>query len=378
MSLKLTDRNGIFYLRGTVAGQSINESTRIPTKYRKLAEAYRDKREIELIERAALGPKATMTFAEAMLKYLVTNPAKTKGEMKRRRKVLDHFGLMKLSAIDQTVLEEAYEKLCLPGSKSSTHERNVYSPVMAVMNHAAFRKWCDLPEVERPKRGKPKTVWFEPLSALELLDNSAPHLRRLLLFYFCTGARVSEALYLDWRDVHLSDARVIFRDTKNGEDRVVRLPSAAVAMLSPLADAQNRRGPVFKRDDGQPYEESGRDWGGQMKTAFHGALRRAGLAGREVVEVWTDSRGIERERVKWHYDHHPHATRHSWSTWFYALTKDPLLLMNEGGWAHFSLVKRYTHLMPSDKIPDIRLIWGDYHPLIGELPTRAKSVQKIG
>ena len=109
--------------------------------------------------------------------------------------------------------------------------------------------------------------------------------------------------------------------------------------------AGHRTGAVFRTDDGSPYADTGRQFGGQIKTGFRSALMRAQL--REVT---------------------PHDLRHTWATWFYALTKDPLLLKAEGGWATLAMVERYAHLMPSGLAGEIRSVWGASHPRIGALP----------
>ena len=56
--------------------------------------------------------------------------------------------------------------------------------------------------------------------AHRLIDAAAPHLKPLLTFIICTGARLSEAIELEWRDVDLEGARVIFWRTKTGRRRV--------------------------------------------------------------------------------------------------------------------------------------------------------------
>ena len=63
MPLKLTRRGDVYYIRGTVAGQRVFESTRLGD--RRAAEILRARREAEIIERAAYGRAATTTFAEA-------------------------------------------------------------------------------------------------------------------------------------------------------------------------------------------------------------------------------------------------------------------------------------------------------------------------
>jgi site-specific recombinase XerD len=50
-------------------------------------------------------------------------------------------------------------------------------------------------------------------------------------FLIDTGARLSEALKLQWRDVH-ENKRVMFHDTKNGEDRAVPLMVRSQAIMA--------------------------------------------------------------------------------------------------------------------------------------------------
>ncbi|MCL4339459.1 site-specific integrase [Patescibacteria group bacterium] len=45
--------------------------------------------------------------------------------------------------------------------------------------------------------------------------------KAMILLLGTTGARIGEVLNLTWKDLHSGPERVIFRDTKNGEDRTV-------------------------------------------------------------------------------------------------------------------------------------------------------------
>jgi integrase len=94
-----------------------------------------------------------------------------------------------------------------------------------------------------------------------------------VIFLFYTGARVAEAVYLDWRNVDLDRAEVQFLDTKNGESRGVPLHPLVVAALGKLPE---REGPVFRRPNREPYKRK-KDGGGQIKKAFKGACARAGI-----------------------------------------------------------------------------------------------------
>jgi integrase len=76
----------------------------------------------------------------------------------------------------------------------------------------------------------------------------------------------------------------------------------------------------FRRPDGLPYARK-TDGGGQIKTAFKAACRRAGIS-----------------------DFTPHDCRHSWATWHYAQNRDLVGLMHLGGWSSERMVLRYAHM----------------------------------
>ena len=176
----------------------------------------------------------------------------------------------------------------------------------------------------------------------QMIAAAVPHLKALLTFLLCTGARVSEALELDWRDVDLKGARAIFWRTKSGKRRVVLLPGAAIMAL---ANLQHREGPVFRwatvsTKEGAvkritAYADRNREGGGQFKTAWRGALRRAGL--NPALR--------------------PHDLRHTWASWHYSAHRDLLKLREEGGWSTIALVERYAHLLPVGHEEAIRTFW---------------------
>jgi len=145
---------------------------------------------------------------------------------------------------------------------------------------------------------------------------------------------MSEALYLEWRDVDLRGGRAIFWQTKSGRRLNADLPPRIVATLS----AMKRLAPaVFTTHRGRPYKDRGRvGGGGQIKRAWAGALSRAGLD-PELT---------------------PHDLRHTWATWHYALHKDLLLLKEAGGWSSVTLVERYAHLAPAGHETSIRRFLG--------------------
>jgi len=200
-------------------------------------------------------------------------------------------------------------------------------------------KWCDPPEFETPRVVEARTLVLLPGEAERLVAHAGRHLGPLIETLFCTGMRLAEAVYLDWTDVDLIGGRIIvWADrTKTGKRRNVLLPSRAIVAL---ANLPHRDGAVFRTDPrspgrGQPYAENGGRYGGQIKTAWRGAIRRAGLD-RQLG---------------------PHSCRHSWASWHYALNKDLLRLQVEGGWSNLALVQRYAHLLPGGQEQAIREFW---------------------
>lgn len=307
------------YLRGTVRGYRIDESA--GTSSRKAAEEIRARREAELLDRSIHGHSAVATFASAVAGYLELG-----GEGRYMRPLLLHFGTAKLSEIDQGAIDAA-AKIIKPGASPATINRQIHTPISAVLKHAAARKLCAYQPIARPEPPRGKTRWLTQEEAERLIEHCADHLAPLVAFMLYTGARVSEALYLDWAQLDLARAHVQFLDTKNGEDRGVPLHPGIVAAL---ANIGHRTGPVFLTHKGHPYEPRPNEDGGQIKTGFRAACRRARVA------LCT-----------------PHTLRHTWATWFYQEHGDLLRLMKLGGWKSMKMVERYAHVNSEHDAPAI-------------------------
>lgn len=309
--LKLVRRHGgkHWYIRGTLRGIAVDESTRTDDK--KAAEMIRAQREWELLQSSVFGRKAVATFLEATVSYL-----KAGGEARYAKRLAEYFGTTPLAKIDQGAIDQAARVLC-PDAAPSTINRQIHTPISAIRKHAARRGWCEWSQIERPSQPPARVRWITPAEADRLILKCSEHLRPLVTFFFYTGARVSEALRLDWRDVDLARRHVQFLDTKNGEARGVPLHERVVAVLDKL---KHREGHVFRRPDGRPYSEK-EDGGGQIKTAFRGACRRAGIP-----------------------NFSPHDCRHTWATWHYAANRDLVGLMKLGGWKSERMVLRYAHV----------------------------------
>jgi len=276
--------------------------------------------------------RGVRSLAEAVLAYFDAEP-RSEATKARYNRVLRALGDVKLADIDQDTVTGLRRKLLRPNHKPATVTREIINPLRSLLRLAQERGWCTAPRFRIPAETTGRTSYLLPHQVTGLIAAAAPHLQPLLIFLVGTGARMSEAIELDWQDVDLVGVRAIFWRTKGGKRRNAHLPPVVVAAL---ANFPHREGPVFRRPDGLPYADRGRRYGGHIRTAWKGAIARAGLDATLT----------------------PHDLRHTWASWHYALHRDVLALKLEGGWSSVSLVERYAHLLPAGHEAAIRRVFG--------------------
>lgn len=321
---------GALTIVGTVAGVRVRR--RAQSDDHRLAAEEAATLEAEILRVAWHGERrGSRSFAEAVTSYLASKP-RTNGTKRRLHRLLIAVGDVKLSEINQQAVNRATRRMLAPSAAPATLKRSIITPLRAVLRHAYRQGWCEPPVFEIPRESKGRTNYLLPSEAVRLVAAASPALRVLLEFILGTGARMSEALELDWRDVDLAGARAIFWVTKNGKPRNAHLPPRIVALLTNL---RHREGPVIRRPDGQPYANRNREGGGQVKTAWQATKRRAGIDATLTL----------------------HDLRHTWASWHYATHRDPLKLKVEGGWSSLDQVERYAHLLPAGHERDIEAFW---------------------
>jgi len=346
MALKVVRRKstGAWTISGTINGVRVQKRAQSNNKRR--AEEEAAALETAMLREDWHGPRpAAKTIGQAMVSYAeaVDRSPRTYSRLIRiGREVGENTPL---AAIDQDLLTRLRGQLLKPDANPATFAREIVGPLRAVLNYAADLGWCDRLRLKAPRQAEGRTRFLMPTEAERLIAAAASHLRPLLIFLPGTGARMSEALELDWRDVDLVGGRAIFWQTKSGRRRVAALPPRAIAEL---ADLPYHEGPVFRTPAGEPYYTSGRQGGGQIKTAWRGAIRRCGL-GPDLT---------------------PHDLRHTWASWHYALHKDLLRLKQDGGWSSVELVERYSHLLPAGHEDEIRQFLGCDRDVTTSLPRR--------
>jgi integrase/recombinase XerD len=280
MPLKLKQRGKVWWIRGTVHGQTVYEST--GTHDKEVAEALRIKREAGLVSDHVYGAKATRTFAHAVESYLKAGgDARFIGTVDSG--LLGHFYSKRLNDIRQNDLDAAAAKL-YPTAQPETRNRQCYTPFIAVWNHAVKNGWADVRLWSRPKKPKGTNVVrlkskrsgqapvdYERAAAFVSKMSPAPAMLLTALFY--TGLRPIEAFALQAADVDLAGRWLVVRSSKTGEPRGVPLHSFLCEWLGPLVD---RGGFVFRTPRGVAYQAV-QEGGGGLKTAIAGARRRTGI-----------------------------------------------------------------------------------------------------
>ena len=298
-------------------------------------------------------------MAEAISSYLAHEKRSPRTAVWLAR-LLNHFGTATLDQIDQLAVDKARKVLLRANAGPATVLRALITPLRAVMVHAHKRGLGPRPAFDVPKQPAGRVAWLTPAQARALVTAAADHLKPLLVFLLGTGARLGEAMDLDWQHVDLAHARVEFVLTKSGRPRRYTMPPSAVAALAnlPHRDGKVFLRPVAERRDPETvnhaaprmiaYRDRKRLEGGQIRAAWVGACKRAGLGrlnearkDRPFVPTFT-----------------PHDLRHTWATWHHVLHRDLLRLRDDGDWASVAQVETYAHLAPAGLAGEIEAFWG--------------------
>lgn len=313
--------SGVYYIRGKVQGIAYDRSAQ--TTSRGEAEALKAKIEADLFKRAVYGDKAVATFDEAVALYLEAD-----GSPDHLDPLLDRIGARKLADIDQNLVDRLAKEM-KPTAANATLVRQIYTPILAVMNHAATVKLCDPIRLKKPKIRNARTEYLTPQQADDWLDALPDHLRRIVTFYLGTGSRATEGLSLIWKDITLGERRAVFWDTKAEYPRGVDLQRRVREQLPDRADEPTDY--VFLNSRGEPWH--GYDAINLMLKRIQARRAKAIKEGAKLPPL---------------VPAHCHLFRHTWATWAYAVTRDMTYLMQQAGWRSATMVMRYTHVATDD------------------------------
>lgn len=329
MSLKLIrypKRSANWYIRGTVRGQAVFETT--GTDNESAADAIRIKRENQLLDRSVFGAGATVTFAEAAISYLAANgEGKYLGGYDEKTGkwslLIGEFARKPIAAIGQVEADAAAQRL-YPGTSSATRKRQVYGPLKAVLNHGA-KKWkISVQRIENPIVKKVMPQWASPEQVRKLLLHCSPALRLFVAISVYTGERLEQIISLNWvEDIDLQRRTITFHYTKNSELRTVHIAKPLLEELASVPDGK-RTGRVF------PWSH---------KTHVHKPLRNA--CKRAGLPYFS-----------------PHKLgRHTCATWLRRYAKRDLRgLMEDLNWKSINSVVRYAHVVPGETAKAVELL----------------------
>lgn len=304
-----SDRTPNYTIRGTHLGVSVYRSAKTTDR----ATARKALKKIERdIERGAFSDKPSPTFASAITSYV-----RNGGEARFLAPLLAYFKERPLSEIDQAAIDEAAAVL-YPNGTASTRNRQVYTPVSSILKHAGVEF-----NVKRPKghAGKKRVDWLTVEDAARIFraaDKIDQEFCTFLVFLCYTGCRLSDALDLEVKNIHLQDCFAYIPDTKNGEDRAVALHPLIVSRIASHPRGLNRAGTVFRfRKNGYLYN------------LLKATKRKAG-----PDLAWVTF----------------HTFCHTWATWMRRYAGlDAKGLVGTGRWKDEKSAARYAHVVVSEE-----------------------------
>lgn len=207
--------------------------------------------------------------------------------------------------VTATKVDHLVATLVTKGNSAATINRKL-SALGKLLSHAVSRGVIThKPQMDRQKESAGRLRWYsreEEGKILAHLSAEDPELRDLVVFLADTGARLTEALMIQWRDV---DTYARFHETKNGTRRAVPLTDRVQAMLATRRSDQADITRVFPEGDkhswGKRWDKARRAVGlskdaqAVLHTWRHTCASRLvqGGVGIQVVQQWLGHKSIQ-------------------------------------------------------------------------------------
>lgn len=204
----------------------------------------------KLPERAAplsgdIIPRLVRTFRDAADSYV-----RHGGDGRFLQSIVDYFGDRSLQEIAPFDVKEM-ARILYPHQTNATVNRQALTPARAVLNHAYDRGWSHLHRIrnfrqETPKRKKAASQAWLHAFIRQCEHDKIPHMAGLVMFMSQTGARVSEAIELRWREVDMIGRTALLLKTKTDRNSTRFLTDQMIGRLHKLAEGRGPEDRVFR------------------------------------------------------------------------------------------------------------------------------------
>lgn len=299
-----------WYVRGKYLGIALDDSTGTTEERaaRRILKTWREQAERGEFRKKPSAEPTPATFLSAAVAYMQAG-----GERQYIQPLLAKWGEKPLTEIDQIAIDALAAEL-YPNATAATRNRQVYTPVSAILKRAGIEH-----KIRRPKgwRGTKRTFWLQPEPTFRLLEEAGaldPEFGILCTLLNYCGLRLGEALdEMICERIELQREFAYVGDTKTDTPRAVYLPPIVVAALANHPRGLDRVGRLFRFHDG-----------GRLRDMLKEACRRAGVT-------------LPRRTAF-------HVFRHNYGTWMRLYGGlDDIGLTRTGAWADIDSVERYSH-----------------------------------
>jgi integrase len=279
-------------------------------------------------------------FAAAATVYM-----KTGGSSRFLAPILNEIGLRPVASIDQETILSLAEKL-YPTATPSTLNRQLWTPVLAVANHAARRGKCPPIMLERPRGHDalprvdsstlPDREWFDAVMPV-----MSPTTRAVTLVITLHGLRIGEAVARRMTDLDQTRWTLMIPDTKTGEPFFLHMCEPVINAIREML--------AYRKSREARSAAKGRN---PLKTEWlFGTGSRENVA-RDIRNA-CDKAGAKR------FGTH-RIGRHSFAHRVLQKGRSLPFLREAGRWATLSAVQRYAHLERSEVQESVREIGNNW------------------
>lgn len=224
---KVFKRGKVYYYTVNIDGKQHRKSTGFSSK--KQAQEYADEQVARLKLAALRGHDVDLTIADAVVRYVADGK-----DGRFLEKIVEAWGDKKVRTIKPEWVREKAKEL-YPGAINSTLNRQVITPLQAVINHAYQAEDGRQIKIEKlkvegvKKKSAVDADWHAKFAAHAISRRMAVMAR----FMYETAARISEAIRVKPEDVDLSARTVNLIKTKT-KPRVARISQPLTEMIAEL------------------------------------------------------------------------------------------------------------------------------------------------